>query len=117
MKKSLPWLVPRWGIPEVAATAPRRSSFMLPLALCFAALVVVLAARHCLSRAAPIWLTGNKGLGESYLHVGTCLLYASWILAIGSAECLGLARSRLAPSRLWAMAVVLGVFLYLNFAP
>jgi hypothetical protein len=110
-------LVGRWGSLGEGAAAQARSAFMFSLTLSFAALVVILTARHQLSHAARMWQSGNQGLGERYLHLGTWLLYVSWILAIGSAECLRLARRRPEVGLLWAVAVLLGLFLYLNFAP
>ena len=85
------------------------------LALAFGGLSMILVARNGLSHAARIIQSG-VGPGEGHLHLATYFLYASWILAIGSAEFLRMAcrqRQLVSP---WAIAFLLGAFLYLNFA-
>jgi hypothetical protein len=86
------------------------------LALAFAGLAMILVARNGLSHSARIMQSGAVGPGEGQLHISNYFLYASWILAIGSAEFLRLAfrqRQLVSP---WAIVFLLGAFLYLNFA-
>jgi len=92
----------RYDFEDFSGVGPLWS--LCALALAFAGLSMILVARNGLSH------------GEGHWHLATYLLYASWILAIGSAEFLRMAcrqRQLVSP---WAIAFLLGAFLYLNFA-
>jgi len=92
-----------------------RLTFLLSVALSFAAVVLVLTARAQMAHAAHSWGVDTH-LWTQYSERGTWLLYSSWILAIGGAESLLSCRNQQQRSS-WTVAVLLGLFLYFSLVP
>ena len=90
-------------------------AFLLSVTLSFVAVVLALAARAQIAHAAHSWGVDTH-LWTQYSERGTWLLYSSWILAIGGAECLLTCGNRQQRSS-WTVAVLLGVFLYFSLVP
>jgi len=76
-------------------------------------MAVILAARSQFAWAIRQDL--DEKLLAQYSQRGTWLLYSSWILAVGGTESL-LCCSKRERGSSWPVVVLLGVFLYLNFA-
>lgn len=92
-----------------------RLAFFASLALSFAALVLIQAARQQLALALRSW--NIDAVFEQFHHRGAFLLYSAWVLAFGSAEFLWQSHRNQEPESAWPVLVLLGVFLYFGVAP
>jgi hypothetical protein len=75
---------------------------------------MILVARHQIAHAAGSWRGGKEQFVDGCMHLGTLLVYSSWVLAVGSAECLSESHRRWEPNSPWPVLVLLGVFLYFS---